>query len=85
MLYILSQNKEKLYCIGGNVEIVRYMPNYACNNDNAERHFIAIGGEKVAEYDSKEQCLNILRQIMRALHLQRNANTVFELPPNEKN
>lgn len=57
-VYIRSQNREKLYQLGGNyatLEYVEYMKKGA-----EERHTIRIGNgctEEIAEYESKERCI----------------------------
>ena len=63
-VYIRSQNREKLYQLGGNyatLEYVEYMKKGA-----EERHTIRIGNgctEEIAEYESKERCIEVLDEI----------------------
>lgn len=63
-VYIRSKNREKLYQLGGNyatLEYVEYMKKGA-----EERHTIRIGNgctEEIAEYESKERCIEVLDEI----------------------
>lgn len=74
-VYIRSQNREKLYQLGGNyatLEYVEYMKKGA-----EERHTIRIGNgctEEIAEYESKERCIEV-----RAAHgrIQRGSKRVL--------
>lgn len=94
MFYILSQNKESLYNMGGRVKKLGYeeKSNYKATEKGVEkeettRHTICVYGgcnaEEVAEYQTKEDCMKVLKVITFAIK-SGNGNTVCELPTREE-
>ena len=74
-VYIRSQNKEKLYRLGGNYACVEYgeYEDIKKKRGGAEadkkRHVICISDgclEKIGEYATKERCLEVLDEIQKA-------------------
>lgn len=66
-VYIRSQNREKLYCMGGNNANIEYMEHEGVEK---KQHIICIsdgylGLEKIGEYGTKERCLEILDEIQK--------------------
>lgn len=62
-VYIRSQNKEKLYRLGGNYACIEY-GEY--EDIKKKRHTICISDgclEEIAEYESKERCIEVLDEI----------------------
>lgn len=71
-VYIRSQNKEKLYRLGGNYACIEYgeyediKKKRGGAEENKKRHTICISDgclEEIAEYESKERCIEILDEI----------------------
>lgn len=74
-VYIRSQNKEKLYRLGGNYACVEYgeYEDIKKKRGGAEadkkRHVICISDgclEEIGEYATKERCLEMLDEIQKA-------------------
>ena len=74
-VYIRSQNKEKLYRLGGNYACVEYgeYEDIKKKRGGAEadkkRHVICISYgclEEIGEYATKERCLEVLDEIQKA-------------------
>lgn len=74
-VYIRSQNKEKLYRLGGNYACVEYgeYEDIKKKRGGAEadkkRHVICISDgclEEIGEYATKERCLEVLDEIQKA-------------------
>lgn len=97
MFYILSQNKESLYDMGGRIKKLGYeeKSNYKTTDKGVEkeettRHTIcAYGGcnaEEVAEYQTKEDCMKVLKvlKVITFAIKTGNDNTVCELPTQEE-
>ena len=71
-VYIRSQNKEKLYRLGGNYACIEYgayedvkKKRGGAEADN-KRHTICISDgclEEIGEYESKERCIEIIDEI----------------------
>jgi hypothetical protein len=71
-VYIRSQNREKLYRLGGNYACIEYgayedvkKKRGGAKADN-KRHTICISDgclEEIGEYESKERCLEIIDEI----------------------
>lgn len=94
MFYILSQNKERLYNMNGHIEGLGYEEDQSykqakkgAKKEETMRHTIcAYGGcnaEEVAEYETKEDCMKVLKVIAFAIKTG-NSNTVCELPTQEE-
>ena len=93
MFYILSQNKESLYNMDGRIKKLGYeeKSNYKLTSKEAEeeettRHTICVYDgctEEVAEYETKEDCIKVLKVIAFAIKTG-NGNTVCELPTQEE-
>lgn len=73
-IYIRSQNKEKLYRLGGNYACIEYgeyediKKKRGGNEADKKRHTICISDgclEEIAEYESKERCIEILDEIQK--------------------
>lgn len=73
-IFIRSQNREKLYRLGGNYACIEYggYENLKRKRGGAEadeqRHTICISDgclEEIAEYESKERCLEVLDEIQK--------------------
>lgn len=71
-VYIRSQNKEKLYRLGGNYACIEYgeyedmKKKKGSTEENQKRHTICISDgclEEIAEYESKERCIEVLDEI----------------------
>lgn len=71
-VYIRSQNKEKLYRLGGNYACIEYgeyediKKKRGGTEENKKRHTICISDgclEEIAEYESKERCIEVLDEI----------------------
>lgn len=71
-VYIRSQNKEKLYSLGGNYACIEYgeyediKKRQRLPPEKKKRHTICISAgclEEIAEYESKERCIEILDEI----------------------
>lgn len=71
-VYIRSQNKEKLYRLGGNYACIEYgeyediKKKRGSTEENKKRHTICISDgclEEIAEYESKERCIEVLDEI----------------------
>lgn len=94
MFYILSQNKESLYNMDGRIKKLGYeeKSNYKLTSKEVEeeettRHTICVygacNGEEVAEYQTKEDCMKVLKVITFAIKTG-NGNIVCELPTQEE-
>ena len=62
-VYIRSQNKEKLYRMGGDYACIEYREY---GDVKKKRHTICISDgclEEIAEYESKERCIEVLDEI----------------------
>ena len=77
-VYIRSQNKEKLYRLGGNYACVEYgeYEDIKKKRGGAEadkkRHVICISDgclEEIGEYATKERCLEVLDEIQKACEM----------------
>lgn len=73
-VYIRSQNKEKLYRLGGNYACIEYgeyediKKKRGGNEADKKRHTICISDgclEEIAEYESKERCIEVLDEIQK--------------------
>ena len=94
MLYILSQNREKLYNMNGHIEGIGYEETYdyrrttkGKKREETARHTLQVYdgcAEEVAEYATKEDCLQVLRMCAFAINNSTNNNTVCELPTQEE-
>lgn len=71
-VYIRTQNKEKLYRLGGNYACIEYgeyedvKKKRGGTEGNKKRHTICISDgclEEIAEYESKERCIEVLDEI----------------------
>lgn len=71
-IYIRSQNKEKLYRLGGNYACIEYgeyediKKKRSSSEADQKRHTICISDgclEELAEYESKERCIEVLDEI----------------------
>lgn len=71
-VYIRSQNKEKLYRLGGNYACIEYgeyediKRKRGAQPEEKKRHTICISDgclEELGEYESKERCIEILDEI----------------------
>ncbi len=71
-VFIRSQNKEKLYRLGGNYACIEYgeyediKKKRGNTEENKKRHTICISDgclEEIAEYESKERCIEVLDEI----------------------
>lgn len=67
-VYIRSQNREKLYCFGTSFSELQYCETkgYETGKKGEAHHTICIsdgGLERLAEYESKERCLEVLDEI----------------------
>lgn len=67
-LYIRSQDKEKLYIFGISFNCLQYSARneYNRKKEKEVHHTICISDgclEEIAEYDSKERCLEVLDEI----------------------
>lgn len=69
-VYIRSQDREKLYCFGITHSALQYaeQPEYKRGKEAGLRHIIYISDgclEELAEYESKERCIEVLDEIQR--------------------
>lgn len=73
-VYIRSQNKEKLYRLGGNYVCIEYggyediKRKRGATAEEKKRHTICISDgclEEIGEYASKERCIEILDEIQK--------------------
>jgi hypothetical protein len=71
-IYIRTQNREKLYRLGGNYACIEYGEYEDINRKRGgkeadkKRHTLCISDgclEEIGEYESKERCLEILDEI----------------------
>jgi hypothetical protein len=71
-VYIRSQDREKLYRLGGNYACIEYgeyegiKRKRGGNEEDKKRHTLCISDgclEEIGEYESKERCLEILDEI----------------------
>ena len=67
-VYIRSQNREKLYAFGNSFGCLQYKEtkDYKRGEEKTVHHIICIAGEfleKIAEYESKERCIEVLDEI----------------------
>lgn len=71
-VYIRSQNKEKLYRLGGNYACIEYggyeviKKKRGGSEADQKRHTICISDgclEEIAEYESKERCIEVLDEM----------------------
>jgi hypothetical protein len=71
-IYIRSQNREKLYRLGGNYACIEYgeyediKRKRGSKEEDKKRHTLCISDgclEEIGEYESKERCLEILDEI----------------------
>lgn len=67
-IYIRSQNREKLCCFGASFNALEYCETkgYETGRKGEIHHTICISDgslEKIAEYESKERCLEVLDEI----------------------
>lgn len=73
-VYIRSQNREKLYCFGDSFSELQYCETkgYETGKKGEAHHTICICDgslERIAEYDSKERCLEVLDEIQNVCGL----------------
>lgn len=69
-IFIRSQNREKLYRLGGNYACIEYREQISYNKreEGTPRHTLCISDgclEEIAEYESKERCLEVLDEIQK--------------------
>lgn len=69
-IFIRSQNREKLYRLGGNYACIEYSEQISYNEreKGTPRHTLCISDgclEEIAEYESKERCLEVLDEIQK--------------------
>lgn len=73
-VYIRSQNREKLYRLGGNYAAVEYgeyediKRKRGATEEQKKRHTICISDgclEEIGEYSTKERCIEILDEIQK--------------------
>lgn len=97
-VYIRSQNKEKLYRLGGNYACVEYGEHEDIKKKRGgaeadeKRHVICISDgclEEIGEYATKERCLEVLDEIQKAcvsylFTAVRNAGEVGEADSDSK-
>lgn len=71
-VYIRSQNKEKLYRLGGNYACIEYgehediKKKRGGTEESKKKHTICISDgflEEIAEYESKERCIEVLDEL----------------------
>lgn len=94
MFYILSQNREKLYNMGGHIEGLGYEETHdyrqtvkGKKKEETARHTLQVFdgcAEEVAEYATKEDCLQVLRMCAFAISNSADNNDVYELPTQEE-
>lgn len=70
-VFIRSQDREKLYCFGISFNSLQYSEEieYKRGNKGEKHHTICIADgclEKIAEYESKERCIEVLDELQRA-------------------
>lgn len=64
-MYIRSQDREKLYRLGGNYTSVRYW-HAADNKEKEHCVFISSGVlEEIGTYETKERCLEVIDEIQK--------------------
>lgn len=86
-MFILSQNKEKLYNLSGHIEGIGYeetKEHVKGKKEDKIRHTLMVYDglcEEVAEYETKEDCMLILCAIFKAI--EQGTNTL-ELPTREE-
>ena len=86
-MFILSQNKEKLYNLSGHIEGIGYEEAKEYVRGKKEdkiRHTLMVYDglcEEVAEYETKEDCMLILYAVFKAMEQGMNA---LELPTQEE-
>ena len=86
-MFILSQNKEKLYNLSGHIEGIGYEETKEYVKGKKEdkiRHTLMVYDgccEEVAEYETKEDCMLILYAVFKAMEQGVNA---LELPTQEE-
>lgn len=86
MFYILSQNKERLYNMNGHIEGLGYEKDQSYKKGETTRHIICVYDgctEEVAEYETKEDCMKVLKVIAFAIKTE-SGNIVCELPTQEE-
>lgn len=87
-VYIRSQNKEKLYRMGGNYACIEYgeyedvKRKRGGSGADKKRHTVCISDgclEEIGEYESKERCIEIIDEIQRVCgqYLYASGNTGF--------
>lgn len=69
-VYIRSQNREKLYCFGISFSALQYNErmDFKRGKETGLHHTICISDgclEELAEYESKERCIEVLNEIQR--------------------
>ena len=80
-MFILSQNKEKLYNLSGHIEGIGYEETKEHTKGKKEdkiRHTLMVYDgccEEVAEYETKEDCMLILYAIFKAIEQGTNLIT----------
>jgi hypothetical protein len=70
-VYIRTQNREKLYRLGGNYACIEYMEyedvkSKRGGNEDNKSHTLCISDgclEEIGKYESKERCIEILDEI----------------------
>lgn len=73
-VYIRSQNREKLYCFGISFNALEYSEkqDFKRGKEAEAHHTICISDgclEEIAEYESKERCLEVLDEIQNVCGL----------------
>lgn len=90
-VYIRSQNREKLYRLGGDYVCVEYASVERANCEDlkgkrdgaarqTERHMVCISNgfpEEIGEYGSKERCVEILDEIQKICRQYLYADGLF--------
>lgn len=94
MFYILSQNREKLYNMNGHIEGLGYEETYdyrqtvkGRKKEETARHTLQVFdgcAVEVAEYATKEDCLQVLRMCAFSISNSEGKNAVYELPTQEQ-
>lgn len=94
MFCIVDQKKEKLYFCGGHINGIGYEKTYdyktttkGRKKEETERHVLcAYEGcaEEIAEYDTKEDCLQVLEMLAFVIEWSEKKNIMFHVPTKEE-
>lgn len=86
-IYIRSQNKEKIYSLTGNYACVEYGGWEDIKRKQGgtpdRRHTICVSDgclEEIAEYGSKERCMEVLDEIWELLGLPPEIQKTYQMP-----